>query len=386
MGVLRRVSAITAAALGVLLVAVEVLPSCELAVPPGQFFNAEGITSIASYANAAPPTLLTGAGQYLFYAQGSSIVRLAMADGSTPETVPVTLSEPPTSIQFDGLSTIAFCAGGTLGAFNPLTLEAVALPPGLPRGCLRLAITPTRLAYTSSIDAGPDAAAMNTVVSTALLDATAPPVVTVLTADEAGVDPRRATVGVSGDTTYFVWRSVDEAVSGLFAVGYTVPSSTPGPRRLCRIADIGYPDDPKIIIFDAGGAGGGAAISILLRASNTDSVKRVDLYLSDGGSPSKLRDGGCCSGPACLVQPLQPSEQAPGLVGDFGVYGGYYYWSGNAEVHRLPIALVEPDATPPDGGPIVDIAGGAPVPSLVVADGNIFFILGSAIFRAPLPG
>jgi hypothetical protein len=360
-GVLK--AAVLSLAMG--LSAIALVESCQALVPPGQYFNSAGITTLVSYGTSAPPTLLTAAGDgALFYAEGATVFRLSTVEGASPEVVPLSLTAAPTAMAFDGVGTMAYCSGGALGAFDAATLSSVALPLGLPSGCIQLAITPDRIVYSSSLGGG--------FVVTAPLGVDASGgVLQIALVDAGGVDPSHASVGIAGDTAYYVWRTAANEIAGLYALGASAPGKIGG----CKVADIGYPSTPKMVVFDAATATG-AMTSIILRSNLTDTLRRVDL--PDPATPP------CCKGVACLRDPIPAAEQAPGGIGDFTVSGGTYYWSGSGEVHEAPAANVTPDGGVPDAAPLVDIGGGAPVPSIAVTSSYVYFVVESAILRAPL--
>jgi hypothetical protein len=359
MGLLRWTAGLVLAAIGV----ARGLAACEAVVPPGQFFNPAGITAVVSYANSAPPQLLTAAGDYVFYAEADNLYRLAASNPTSPVIVPVALRGPFSALAFDGQSTVAFCAGGVLGAVNVASMTTVPLPEQAPGACLRLALTAGRIAYTSQTDAG----ALSVV--TAPLDGGAPSSTPL--ANDAGMDPTHATVAIADDTTYYLWRSAMVAVGVPYVVGnITEP---------CRVAFLTPPNDPKVVVFDAGSAAG-PMTSMILRVDSSDTLKRVDL--PDPAKPT------CCTGTVtvggpCIRYPL--AQQAPGGEGDFTVAGSQFYYGDDGLLSRLPLTIVTSDAGPIDAGHLVDVPGGAPMPSVAIVDQRAFFILGHAIFEAPLP-
>ncbi len=366
MGLLKVVAALTlgAEAVGVALV------SCQAVIPPGQFFSAQGITAVVSYANSAPPTLLTGAGGYVFYVEGESLYRFAITAPTNPIKVPVTLPGPVTSMVYDGQGTLAYCAQGVLAGLDATTLTPVTIPQLDAGGCLGLALTPTRVAYVAATDAGDLSA-----ITVSRADASS---IRESLRNDAGADPGRVAVAIVGETAFYV---LGQSMDALGRYTYRAVDADRGQVKMirtpCHVAYVDPAANPKVVVLDAGGPG-----SMVLRANSSDTLKRVDLESADAA-------GYCCEegttaviGP-CIHYPLP--EQAPGGQGDFTASDGRFYYSDDGLVSRVPLTAASPDGAITDAAPFVDIPGGAPIPSLVVAGSQVFFILGNSIFSAPLP-
>ncbi len=293
-----------------------------------------------SYANSAPPTLLTGAGGYVFYVEGESLYRFAITAPTNPIKVPVTLPGPVTSMVYDGQGTLAYCAQGVLAGLDATTLTPVTIPQLDAGGCLGLALTPTRVAYVA--------------------------------------DPGRVAVAIVGETAFYV---LGQSMDAVGRYTYRAVDADRGQIKMirtpCHVAYVDPAANPKVVVLDAGGPG-----SMVLRANSSDTLKRVDLESADAADYCCEEGATAVIGP-CIHYPLP--EQAPGGQGDFTASDGRFYYSDDGRVSRVPLTAASPDGAITDAAPFVDIPGGAPIPSLVVAGSQIFFVLGNSIFSAPLP-
>ena len=360
MGLLKRILLGGAAGVVVGGFATGAVLSCQLLVSPEQFYDSKGITSLVTYPSvAAAPTQLFGAGDYLFYVEGTGIYRIPKAGGTDPSLVR-SFANKLTSIAFDGEQTIAYCADGALAAFQYDTLAPVTLAAGA--GCSVLAIDGQILAYVGPNGDLPDAARPSTTVADRSSGASQ-----TLTEDGGGAVP--IAISVFAKSTYVL-----EGMHLFVTVGGQSPN-------LCDYAKVGLGGglpcaDPKVVLLIDAGA---QPVSLVMRGEGCD-LKRVEL-------PDPVPPDYCCPAPTlqaprCTATYPLPQGDPTG-TGDFASYGGYFYWSQAGNIQRVAAVNVAPNVvTVPQT--VVSISGGN-ITALSVDDTNVYFVGGNQILRAPLP-
>jgi hypothetical protein len=338
--------------------------SCQLIDPPDDYFSADGVTSLVFYPSSDPPGYLVSAGDYLFFAHGSAILRVPKAGGSVDQVRQ--LQSGVVSMAYDGQHTIAYCEEN--GTLDTLDTGTFAQDPDLAAlnvlGCRNVGIDPATLAYDTAADTQ-DAEVFH--VERVSRNGDSSPA-EVRSYTEAGIlDSYPGAVAISGSTIV--------VSGGLF----TYATTTTQPNVGCAVAGTGdQPTPAKVLAFTSPDGG----ISVVTRGGLSAGIKHFD-------TASSIVADACCrldTGPCPVPSPVA----SPGLPSDFTVENDVLYWSQSGAILRRH--LLASDGTsraPADAGQqtLVTLSqvGDVSIPTLVADDSYVFFVVGARILRAPLP-
>jgi hypothetical protein len=347
MGLLSSPARIGAIALvaGVAAAVTALSAACQAVVgSDGAYFDPAGLTTLAQFSDFdSLPGSLVLVGDELFFLQGTTLFAVATSGDGT-QTPVHTFTGTPTSLAYDGADLLYACdSAAGLVAFSVSQRSDVAPPLAGHVSCFTAVASPDEVAYATQIDG--DGGAQISLFLATTQGVTEPKTLP--------GDPADLSLGIDGE---LVFASVLQKLRALEG------------GDVCTLAQIGSPDTPKVTAAHL--SDGGAR---LLARGGNDRVRFVD---ESQPCCEADADQAACSG-------APSSSTVIPLNGDFTVGGGFVYWSLGGAISRQSL-----DDFPGTAGVTSVTSTGSSanaIPSLVVDDRYVYFVLGPRVLRAPLP-